>query len=95
MSDQYYIKVGRRYRPVEPYHGFPADGVWVVKDMAHSSRLIMRLDGTPEEAPKLAKKAQNKSYIANIIVDTLINSKAKSTIDVADEIAEAILDKVI
>ena len=95
MDDQYYIKKGRRYIPVEPYRGFPADGIWVVKDMAHSSRLILRLSKIPEDAPKLAKKAQNKSFLTNIIVDTLINSDAKTTLEIADEISERILGKVI
>ena len=92
MNDQYYIKIGRRYHPVEPYHGFPSDGVWIVKDMGSNSRLMLRIDSKPEEAPKLAKRAQNVGYLQDVITDRLINSETKTTADLAKEIAETILD---
>lgn len=39
-----YRKVGRRYVPFEPFTGFPADGIWLVKKDGKSSVLTAKLD---------------------------------------------------
>lgn len=39
-----YRKVGRRYVPFEPFTGFPADGIWLVKRGGKSSTLTVKLD---------------------------------------------------
>lgn len=93
MEDQYYIKKGRRYHPVEPYRGFPADGVWVVKDMGNKASLMLKIDPKPQEAPALAKRAQNVSYLQDIIIDKLVTSESETVMDLAAGIAETIIDR--
>lgn len=39
-----YRKNGRRYEPCEPFTGFPADGIWLVKNDGKSSTLTVYLD---------------------------------------------------
>lgn len=53
-DEQYYRKVGRRYLPVRPFDGWPADGVWLVETDADSSGRTRgvrqrRLADTPPE----------------------------------------------
>ena len=43
MSETYYKKVGKRYEEVGmEFTGFPANGVWLVKDGSHNC--IMKMD---------------------------------------------------
>jgi len=46
MTDQYYIKKGRRYYPAERFDGFPADGIWLVTraNGGHSEQLMIKLE---------------------------------------------------
>ena len=39
-----YIKKGRRYIPIEPFTGFPADGIWLVRRNGKSSILTTYID---------------------------------------------------
>jgi hypothetical protein len=51
---QYYIKKGRRYIPVEPFYGFPTNGVWLVQD--GSQGVFMRVGDVPDPMPLAAMK---------------------------------------
>lgn len=53
-GEYYYRKAGRRYLPVRPFDGWPADGVWLVEtDADHKGRTrsvrVRRLGDTPPE----------------------------------------------
>lgn len=39
-----YRKIGRRYVPFEPFAGFMADGIWLVKRGGKSSTLTVKID---------------------------------------------------
>ena len=95
--EQYYIKVGRRYKPVERFTGFPADGIWIVKDAGSSSQLIMKIPTNPiTEVEMLAAMAKIKSDIKEQIVKILLdrNNNSLSVDSLSDKIAEAILGLV-
>ena len=92
MYDKYYIKVGRRYKEVKPFDGFPSDGVWVVKDMGRKSRLIIKLTNDIQHCETLIPHAITKDSISEIIVKEYINHNGKSLQDIADDIAERIIE---
>jgi len=92
MDDQYYIKMGRRYKPVRRFYGFPADGVWVVRDAQASSALIMKIGGLEYDSENLRKKVLDKERLQKIIEGVMLEGKAQSIADSASAIAEKILE---
>ena len=95
-DSQYYIKKGRRYVPVEPWYGFPADGIWVVSNAGKSSSLIMRLPKEPLTAETLAQKAEIGKVIIEAVCETLLEQHAggRSIQDVATIVAERTVAKL-
>lgn len=92
-EEHYYVKIGRRYHPVERWTGFPADGVWVVKDAGTKSRLLMRLDSQPVDASKLALLAKTKDEIAEVILAAILDAPAPlAPIDLADFISDTLVN---
>lgn len=90
-EEQYYIKEGRRYKPVKPWRGFPKDGVWVIKDAGKMSRFMLKLPDGPVESNVLASLGRNKDALSHVITKYLMDDKARSIQELADAIAEDLL----
>jgi len=95
MMDSYYIKKGRRYYPVERFSGFPADGVWIVRDAGKNNQLIMRIGPVMRKAETIRYIASTKHHLKEAILEILMQDKYKTMNDVADAIAEKILEDEI
>ena len=91
-EDQYYIKQGRRYIPVEQWTGFPADGVWIVKGAMTSSRLVMRLGPEPLRAGDLFSEAVSRDKIYDAVCKVMMKSKNQSIDGIATAVAEELSD---
>ena len=57
--------------PVHPFYGFPADGVWIVKNGGTDTRLVMKLPDVPIEAEKLSKIARMKGRLVEIMLNNI------------------------
>lgn len=73
MNEQVYIKQGRRYKPLgysDGWTGFPADGVWLVKqeDGMHSSDCLLRLGEVQDLHPTI-DLLHHKRLITNWLCD--------------------------
>lgn len=91
MKEQYYIKEGRRYKPVKYWGGFPADGVWIVKDACKMSRLMLQLPEEPVDSNTLAALAKNKEILSGVVAKYLMDDKVRNIQELADTIAEDLL----
>ena len=82
-----YRKVGRRYKAVEPFTGFPADGIWLVTRDGASCSCIVRLG---QEAPpmEILPYAALKEECAAYISDKAKEKGAYSIMDTAEWSAE-------
>lgn len=67
-----YIKKGRKYAPIEPFTGFPADGIWLVKKSGRSSTLITYLDDLHNRDMRMIVELGKKH---DELVDLLIREK--------------------
>ena len=99
MNDEeyYYIKKGRRYIPVEPFRGFHADGIWLVKDEGRSNALIMRLPDVPvEDIQEYALKMNLYALIQEAAKDYLKEDKHRyqNLWDVGFGIADLVMKKI-
>ncbi len=94
MTDQYYIKRGRIYVPVKLFEGFPADGVWLVKDCGRMSQLIMMLDHKPLSSSALANMANARYDIKELVLSVLKGSTDESKEEIALLISAKLLDGI-
>jgi hypothetical protein len=82
--DQVYIKRGRKYTPLGPYewHGFPADGVWLVQVRPghKSEELILKL-GDLQELYPFAQMMVSKDDLVKVILG--VTAKQHSVNDIA------------
>ena len=63
FGEQCYIKVGRRYKPIDYWNGFPADGVWLVEHEQGRRRWLMKIGDVPDLAPVLGLEAWKDKVI--------------------------------
>ncbi len=74
-----YRKVGRRYVPFEPFEGFPADGIWLVRCDGRSQRLTIRLDDLHKANLPLAIMLSPKyDDLVEYLIEAKINQKPSS-----------------
>jgi hypothetical protein len=90
-GDQYYIKKGRKYLPVEKWDGFPSDGVWVVKDGGKKSRLVLELDERFKSSSALRAIGLTMDKLIQISENIIMENRGKSINEISHEIALAIL----
>lgn len=89
--EKYYLKVGRRYRPVEIFAGWPADGVWFVRKNRSSATLIAKLDDLHGlDLRKLGDLAQAHDVICNVLIAAMDSAEPMSIGDRASKIIEAL-----
>lgn len=87
--ERYYLKVGRRYQPVDIFAGWPADGVWFVRRKRSSATLITQIDDLHGlDLRKLGNLAQAHDIITDVLVETM--NKGMSMSDRASKIIEAL-----
>jgi len=92
--EQYYIKKGRKYIPVCRFDGFPADGVWIVKDMSRSSRLVLEIDNDPISITDLRDRVILSDTLYEDIIDVLTENRYLSISDLASIISNEITNKL-
>ncbi len=80
-----YRKVGRRYKPVEPFTGFPADGVWLHTKIkaGHESSLVIKLADLNGIDARIAAEVVK---LKPIIEDALLQSHHLCIVDCAKHI---------
>lgn len=71
MSEKLYKKVGKRYKEVgTEFTGFPADGIWFVKDGSNS--LMIHLDDIKENMPIMQLDyLKHKNNLVNYVMDNI------------------------
>jgi hypothetical protein len=82
MNTTLYNKVGRRYVPFgQAWHGFPANGVWLVEDGRQS--LIMRVGDVPDPMP-LAMMERHRRRATDAMRDAYTKLIKETTIKLDD-----------
>ena len=91
--DEYYYKVGKRYKPVLSFEGFPSSGVWVVKRdvKAGHSALVLKLSNKTYIAKDVVKRALIKDNLTETILKRLNKRGRLSDYDLAQKIADDII----
>ena len=97
-SQQYYIKVGKRYKPVDRFDGFPTDGVWIVKNSGSNQSLMLNLPDclyTGDELKRIYTKTILKDKMVGVILDELLNGEKNiSPVNKAHRIADKIIRSI-
>lgn len=89
--EQYYLKQGRRYRPVSIFAGWPADGVWFVRKKGAAATLVAKIDDLHGlDFQKLGNLAQAHSVIANALIEMMGSTEPLTINDRASKIIEAL-----
>ncbi len=93
--EQYYIKKGRRYVPVQPFFGFPSDGIFLVQHNGRNYRLILQLTGDPINVDRLKQYAQDYATVNEKVIQALSEICSKKSgvtiVEMAAEVTKSLL----
>lgn len=87
-----YIKKGRKYIPIQPFEGFPADGIWLVRKGGKSSVLVTYLDGLHNQDMRIVTQlSKNYDELVTLLIDRNQHSAsdlARLVIDILSKLSE-------
>ena len=97
MLEQYYIKKGRKYIPVDRFTGWPADGVWLIKrtNYGRSQQLMIQLEDDLLKAASVAEIT-----LRTVLKDKIQDAVAEAYDEIKDtysikEMAELVTKKLL